>query len=68
MDAGYDVKYATPLILLFSSALGVLGYGLAEIGVPLAILTSCWIVLILLHLYLTDKNGFYAGVLQKFRS
>ncbi len=65
LDAGYKPDHATPLILVFSAALGFGALGLHYIGVPNAVLTWGWIVTILTHMALTAHvKGFFTRLLK----
>ncbi len=67
IDAGFSPRRAVAYILMFTAALALGGYGLAQGGAPLWALTILWITTILMHMHLTHLKGFYASALKKLR-
>jgi UDP-GlcNAc:undecaprenyl-phosphate GlcNAc-1-phosphate transferase len=67
-DAGFSPEQATTSILMISTSLGLAGYALAILGVPLVILTLAWMITILTHMHLNDKKDFYVPKLLALKS
>jgi len=64
IDAGFAPGVAVVIILVLSFVMGAMGYLGIYLGVPQVILTSLWIFMLLLHMALTDRVGFYVGLLK----
>jgi UDP-GlcNAc:undecaprenyl-phosphate GlcNAc-1-phosphate transferase len=64
IEAGYPVGKATALILLISFILGGIGYLGYVAGLPQWVLTALWVVMILTHMWVSDKPERYTTLLR----
>ena len=67
VDAGFSVQSATACVLMITFITGAVGYLGIWIGVPEIVLTLGWIFILLLHMVLTDKSGFYVAMLRRLK-
>lgn len=65
IDAGVSVGKATPLILLVHFVLGGIGYLGFIAGVPQVVLSVTWIIMILLHMAISEKPARYIAFFKK---
>lgn len=65
IQAGYQLKYITPLILFWSGSLGAIGYVGAKQGIPEYVLGWGWIILWWGHALLVIKKDIFIRFLQR---
>lgn len=68
IDAGIPVRYASPIIIALVGVMGGIGYAGIAIGLPPVVLTIAWVILLLLHMYLSSKPAKYISIIQKIFS
>ncbi|MCK5374987.1 MAG: undecaprenyl/decaprenyl-phosphate alpha-N-acetylglucosaminyl 1-phosphate transferase [Alphaproteobacteria bacterium] len=65
INAGIPVCYATPFIMLIIALMGGIGYGAYALGVPEIVLTLGWIMLFILHIFMSQRPARYVYILRK---
>lgn len=65
INIGIKPEKAVAVILLIAFTTGLIGTGGLWIGVPLPVLTVSWIVLLLVHIYLSMKPEKYRALITK---
>ena len=66
VSAGIPVYYATPFIIGVVALMGGIGYGAHALGVPEAVLTAGWFVMLVAHILLSCRPARYVWFLRKF--
>lgn len=67
VDAGFDVKIATPLIMVIVAIMGAVGVLGQVAGLPVVVLTLLWIKLLFAHMALCYKPHICVSLLSRLR-